>query len=36
VPTPRGKRDSVDVEFSAAEMDADAIPLTTKKTKPPT
>jgi serine/threonine-protein kinase len=36
VPAPRTKRDSVDVEFSSADMDADAIPLTTKKTKPPT
>jgi serine/threonine protein kinase len=35
-PAVRTKRDSVDVEFSAAEVDADPIPLTTKKTKPPT
>ena len=32
----RPKRDSVDVEFSSADVDADPIPLTTKKTKPPT
>jgi serine/threonine-protein kinase len=35
-PAVRTKRESVDVEFSAADMDADPIPLTTKKTKPPT
>jgi serine/threonine-protein kinase len=32
----RPKRESVDVEFSTADIDADPIPLTAKKTKPPT
>ena len=35
-PVGRPKRESVDVEFSTAEVDVDPIPLTTKKTKPPT
>ena len=35
-PTARPKRESVDVEFSTADIDADPIPLTAKKTKPPT
>ena len=35
-PGTRPKRESVDVEFSTADIDADPIPLTAKKTKPPT
>jgi serine/threonine-protein kinase len=37
IPQGRRKRESVDVEFSKADADVDAIPLTTRKpTKPPT
>ena len=35
-PAGRPKRESVDVEFSTAEVGVDPIPLTVKKTKPPT
>ncbi len=36
IPEGRRGRDSVDVEFSTAEAGVDPIPLTQKKTKPPT